>query len=146
MAASFRERIAIHESGHVCAAIIFGVPVTHATIERAPHVQCSSFRAPHGLACEALLTFYLAGGEAEKEFFGASDDGGNRIDYQNARSELARQFGPLQVGFQLERYRDAAHRLVRSQWGATRIAQVSRALLARGTLSGEEIFELATSQ
>jgi hypothetical protein len=142
---SFRERLATHEAGHVVGALTYGIPLVSVTITGLPHALCASYRPPRGLACESLLTFLLAGPEAEKEYCGAVDDGGNRIDYDHARRELARQFGPLHVGFQLARYRDAAERLVRSPWGATRIAQVSRALLARGTLSGEEIFELASS-
>jgi hypothetical protein len=80
MAASLRERIATHEAGHSVAALTYGITLISVTIVGHPHAQCASYRPPQGLACEALLTFLLAGPEAEKEFCGASDDGGDRID------------------------------------------------------------------
>jgi hypothetical protein len=36
-------------------------------------------------------------------FCGWIDDGGDQVDYQMARSHLARQFGPLQLGAEFER-------------------------------------------
>jgi hypothetical protein len=51
------------------------------------------------------------------------------------------------VGSDLEtliaRYRDAAQRLVRSSWGQARICLLADALLRHGSLSGDQIFELA---
>ena len=112
--------------------------------------QLSGIRTPNvrtiaplkDFACEALLTFYLAGSGAEKEFCGASDHGGDRIDVDNARRYLARRFAPLQVGFQLVRYRDAAQRLVQSAWARQRIRVLAEALLSHGTLTGEQIAAL----
>jgi len=126
----------------VCAALTYGIPLVHVTVTGHPHAQCGSWRAPQGLACEALLTFLLAGPEAEKEFCGALDDGGDRIDVDNARRFLSRQFAPLQVGFQLLRYRDAAQRLVRSPWAKQRICLLADALLRNGALTSDQIFEL----
>jgi hypothetical protein len=70
-----------------------------------------------------------------------SDDS-DRVDYQMAREYLARQFNPLQVGAELVRYRDAAQRLVRSPWAQHRIGVLADALLQRGSLSADQIFEL----
>ena len=138
----FRERVATHEAGHCVAALTYGIPLVHVSIVGHPHAQCANYRPPQGLACEALLTFYLAGSGAEKEFCGASDHGGDRIDVDNARRYLARRFAPLQVGFQLVRYRDAAQRLVQSAWARQRIRVLAEALLSHGTLTGEQIAAL----
>jgi hypothetical protein len=61
-----------------------------------------------------------------------------------AREYLARCVAnPLQAAAELARYRDAAQRLVRSPWARHRIRLLADALLRQGTLSGEQIFELA---
>jgi hypothetical protein len=61
-----------------------------------------------------------------------------------ARQYLARHIAnPLQAAAELTRYRDAAQRPVRSAWAQHRIHLLADALLQQGTLSGEQIFELA---
>ena len=61
-----------------------------------------------------------------------------------AREYLARCVAnPLQAAAELARYRDAAQRLVRSPWAHHPIHLLADALLRQGTLSGEQIFELA---
>jgi hypothetical protein len=55
---------------------------------------------------------------------------------------LARRFSPLQIGFELARCRDAAQRLVRTSWAQQRICQIANALLRRGSLNSEQIYEL----
>jgi hypothetical protein len=142
MAASLRQRIATHEVGHVLAALTFGIPLISVSVVGHPHAQCGRYHPPPGLGIEALLTFYLAGSESEKEFFGTSDDDDSRGDLDSARAELARRYAPLQIGFQLLRHRDAARRLVSSAWAQQKIRVLAAALLAHGTLSGEQIFEL----
>jgi hypothetical protein len=140
---SFRERCAIHESGHCVAALAFGISLVHVTIaDEQPHAQCASYRASRTFMQESLVTFFLAGPEAEREFCGVSDDGGDRIDLQNARDYLARHCSPLHIGFELAGYRDAAQRLVRSPWAQRRIRLLAAALLRHGTLSGEEIHRI----
>ena len=65
-------------------------------------------------------------------------------DYEMAREYLAHCVAnPLQAAAELARYRDAAQRLVRSPWAHHRIHLLADALLRQGTLSGEQIFELA---
>jgi hypothetical protein len=39
MAASLRQRTATHEAGHVCAAIVYGIPVLSVTIDYAPNMH-----------------------------------------------------------------------------------------------------------
>jgi hypothetical protein len=94
---------------------------------------------------ECMVRLCLAGPEAENEFCGPITDDSDRIDYKMAYAYLARQLNPLQIGAELTRYRDAAQRLVRSAWARHRIRLLADALLRHGTLSGEQIFELAAS-
>ena len=90
-----------------------------------------------------MVTLCLAGLEAERKFCCSINDGSDRVDYRTAYEYLARQLNPLQIGAELTRYRDAAQRLVRSPWAQHRIRVLADALLRQGTLSGEQIFELA---
>ena len=64
----------------------------------------------------------------------------NKTCAWRARTCRALSRDPLQVIAELLRCRDAAARLLRSQWGATRIAKSAEALLRQGTLRGEQIF------
>ena len=90
-----------------------------------------------------MVTLCLAGPEAEREFCGPITENSDRVDYEMAHEYLARQLNPLQIEAELTRYRDAAQRLVRSPWARHRIRVLADALLRQGTLSGEQIFELA---
>jgi hypothetical protein len=56
-----------------------------------------------------------------------------------ARHYLARRFDPLQIGAEIARLRDAAHRLVRTPWAQQRIPLIAEALLRHGTIAGDEI-------
>jgi hypothetical protein len=81
---------------------------------------------------------------AEREFCGLINDGSDRVDYEMAREYLARRVSNLsQAATELARYCDAAQRLVRSPWAHHRIHLLADALLRHGTLSSEQIFELA---
>jgi hypothetical protein len=82
----------------------------------------------------------LAGRAAEEFFCGKIDDASDRTDIAMAKDYLARAgYDLLEIGFQLNRFRDAAERLVRSEWAQQRIRLIADALLQKGTLSGEEI-------
>jgi hypothetical protein len=73
---SIRERIAVHEAGHVIAAVVFGIPITRATIVEDPQVQCGRYHTDlANLALEANVTFYRAGRSAEALHFGTITDG-----------------------------------------------------------------------
>jgi hypothetical protein len=120
------------------AAIVLGMPLTRASIiDRA--VDCHGFRAPRHLASEFLVTFLLSGGEAERAFYGT--DGGSGADLHRAREYLLRKVGPLRLGVELDRFRGAARSLVRLN--EPRIRLLAAALLRRGSLRSEEIYELA---
>jgi hypothetical protein len=56
---------------------------------------------------------------------------------------LGQEFGPLRIAAELTRLRDSANRLVSSPWAQRRIRVLSRALLRHGSLSAEQIYELA---
>jgi hypothetical protein len=138
---SLQERRAYHESGHVAAALVHGVPIVAVSLNP-PHMHRGRYHAPHDCGLETIVQICLAGPEAEILFCGAITDGADYGDYTMARETLARHFDPLRAAIELARCRVAAERLVRSEFAQQRIARVSRALLARGTLSGEEIHGL----
>jgi hypothetical protein len=145
---SLRVRCAYHEAGHVTAALAFAIPIIRVTIaDGTPHLHRARYHAPDAdFGLECMVTLCLSGPEAEREFCGAITDNSDRIDHEMARDYLARQLNPLQVGAELVRCRDAAQRLVRSPFAHHRIRLLADALLRHGTLSGEQIFELATNQ
>jgi hypothetical protein len=86
-----------------------------------------------------MVTFCFAGPAAEELFCGALDDGSDRADYEMAKHYLSRRFGPLQIGAEIARLRDAAERLVRTPWAQHRIGLIAGALVRHGTLTGEEL-------
>ena len=143
---SFRERCAFHESGHAVAAITYGVPILAVTIEDRPHLHRGQYHAPTpDLGFEAIAVICFAGICAEELLVGPIEDGGDVPDLRMVREHIARSVSnPLQVGVELARHRDAAARLVRSQWARQRIAKLAAALLQHGTLRGEQIFELTS--
>jgi hypothetical protein len=59
-------------------------------------------------------------------------------DVIQAKEYLAQRYSPLEIGIQFQRMRNAAERLVKTEW-ARRIIPKIDALLRVGTLSGEEI-------
>jgi hypothetical protein len=138
--ASLSERAAYHEAGHCAAALAFGIPIIHVTIDAdIPHLHRGRYRAQHAAGLECMVTLCLAGPAAEAYFCGSIDDGGDRIDIDMARQHVARRFEPLRIATEIARLRDAAERLVRTAWAEQRIRLVAEALLERGTLTGEEI-------
>jgi hypothetical protein len=127
----------------VLAAISFGIPIIRITIADRPHLHRGLYHPPDAnFGLECLCVLCMSGPEAEREFCGPISDGSDQTDYQMARDYLARQLNPLQIGAELTRYRDAAQRLVRSPWARQRIRLLADALLQRGSLSSEQIFEL----
>jgi hypothetical protein len=121
---SLRERIATHEAGHACAAIVFGMPLVRASIIDCT-VDCSGFRAPRTLASEFLVTFWLSGGEAEQAFFGVGE--GSAGDLHTAGEYLVQKVGPLRLGVELDRYRSAARSLVTAPSTERRIRLIADA-------------------
>ncbi len=143
MAASLRERIATHEAGHSVAAITYGVPIISVTVEDRPHLHRGHYHAPTpDLGFEAIAVICFAGIAAEEYFFGAPipDPAAIEQDLQMARAHVTHCTNPLQVGVELQRASESAARLVSSPWARERIARLAALLLARGTLSAEEIF------
>jgi hypothetical protein len=135
---SFRERCAYHEVGHVAAALVFGVPILAVTVEDRPHLHRGPYLAPTpDLGLEAIWVLCLSGPAAEEMFCGRIEDDGDQGDYAMAREYLARHFDPLHAAVELARCRISAERLVRG--ARQRIDRLASALLARGTLTGEEV-------
>jgi hypothetical protein len=138
------ERISWHEAGHVVAAITFGIPVISVTINdaRNPHLLRGRYRPPHDAGLEALCVLCLSGPESERAFCGDIEPGADRTDLDMARRYLGHRLGPLQLAAEIERHRASAERLVRTEWARRRITVIAEALLAHGTLSGEDIAAL----
>ena len=133
-------RCAYHESGHAVACLCLGIPITSVTIDAAnPHCVWGRYQPAHEAGLECLVTLFLAGPMAEVMICGAITDGGDQTDYQMARDYLAGRFGPLQIGAEFARLRDAAARLVALPWAQHRIEQIAAALLQRQTLTGAQI-------
>jgi hypothetical protein len=138
---SHRERVATHEAGHCMAAITYGVPVISVTVEDRPHMHRGQYHAPTPeLGFEAVAVICFAGICAAEMLCGPITDDGDLPDLRMVREHITRSVSnPLQVGVELARHRDAAARLVRSEFARDRIRVLAAALLARGTLTGEEI-------
>jgi hypothetical protein len=67
-----------------------------------------------------MTTLCLAGPAAEELLCGRPSDGSDLADLQMAREYPARSISnPLRAAAELSRLRDAAQRLVRSQWGGS---------------------------
>ena len=93
-----------------------------------------------------MVTLALAGPAGEEAFFGSIEDGSDEGDYAMAREYLSHAIAdPLRAAAELARCRAAAERLVRSQFGATRIRLFADALLRHGSLSAQEIYEVAAA-
>jgi hypothetical protein len=137
-------RTAIHEGGHVCGALVYGIPVVSVTVDpRRPHFLRGAFRQTRDLAIESLVVICLAGPAGEQEFFGPIDDGGDIIDLRMARTYLEPHYPPLMIGWRIDHLRGAAQRLVRD--AKPQIKLIADALLQHGALKGDEVYELLSN-
>jgi hypothetical protein len=135
MPSSLEHRRAVHEGGHVVAALRLGIPISSVTIAAGkPHVHRAEYRPRHGRGAEFLATFCLAGGIAEKLLCGPGDCG-DAIDRRMARECLGRQYGGREIDRRLEHARRAAHALMVRYLEDVEI--VALALLCFGTLDAE---------
>lgn len=99
----------------------------------------ANYRAPLDIGLEAICILCLAGPASGEFFCVRIEDGSDQTDIATAREYLGRQYDALQIGFQLNRLRDAAERLVRTPWAQHRIGLIAATLLERGTLTGADI-------
>jgi hypothetical protein len=90
-----------------------------------------------------MVVLCLSGPVGEAFFCGPPNDDSDRTDIQMAREILARQYDVLQIGFRLNRLRDSARALVTTPWARGIIPVIADALLARGSLDAQEIYELS---
>jgi hypothetical protein len=87
-----QRRRATHESGHICAALSFGIPIISATIagDRA-FVLRNNYHAPTPeIGVEAMATLCLSGPAAEDFYVGKFDDTAHDGDYWQACLNKAR--------------------------------------------------------
>jgi hypothetical protein len=141
-AATLAERTAYHEVGHALAALLYGIPIRAVTVEGQPHLHRGELPFEPGLTLEALLTLCLAGPECERLHCGAVDDGGDTFDIEAAFRHLRRELSALEVLGEYARARDAAAALVSTPWARRTVPRLVRALIERGTLSGEDLYAL----
>jgi hypothetical protein len=140
--ATLAERTAYHEVGHALACLAFGVPIRTVTVEGEAHLHRGPLPFDHGLSLECLLTLCLAGPECERLHCGAVNDGGDRFDIATALRHLRHELNPLEVLGEYSRARDSARALVSTPWARRTVPRLVRALIERGTLSGEDIYAL----
>jgi hypothetical protein len=144
MAASLRQRTAIHEVAHAVCALVFGIPVISVTVDDRPHLHRGRYHAPtRDLGFEAIAVLCLSGIAAEEMLCGPITDGGDLPDLLMVREHIARSVAnPLRAVAELLRCKSAAERLVRSEFARDRIGVLADALLRHGTLSGEQIHRI----
>ena len=135
------ERTAIHEAGHTMVAVRYSIPIIRVTILNEPHMHRGRYRPECSrlIGLRRLVTLCLAGPEAERVFCGPIRDGGDKTDQRMARVYLSARLASDQIEAELSCCQDAAAQLVRSKWGKRIITRIADALLARGTLSGNEV-------
>jgi hypothetical protein len=137
------QRCAVHEAGHAVACLCLGIPLAHVSIDPAdPHCMRAGYQPAHHAGVECLCVMGLSGPEAETRYVGPITDGGDELDYQMVRHYLGCFFGPLQIATQISRHREAAARLVATEWARRRIETIADALLWQRTLSGADIAAL----
>jgi hypothetical protein len=144
LATALRERRATHESGHAVGCLVLGLPIISVTIEdNGAYLHRGYYRQQRGLATECLCIMSLAGAEAERLFFPDADDFGDAIDLKMIRGYLEPK-SELEFIAEIERLRAAAGRLVVSE--RAKIEVIAAALLKSGTLTGDQIIELAMTE
>jgi ATP-dependent Zn protease len=135
------QRICYHESGHVAAALTYGLPIIRVSAGSfEPHLLRGGFRRERTSGVEALSVLCLAGPAAEQMFFGEITDHSDFIDQQMAKDYLLSCFPEVEIPYQMTRAKYAAEHLVASS--RHQITTVATALLRRGSLTGDEIVEL----
>jgi hypothetical protein len=133
-------RAAVHEAGHAVACLVLGIPMIAVTIADGFYLHRDRYRPPHGLGVTALVTMCLSGPAAETALCGPITDGGDRADIATARSYLGGD--EFATAVEMYRLQGSAARLVGSPWAQVRIRAIAAALLARGTLTADQIYDL----
>jgi stage V sporulation protein SpoVS len=134
------ERVAFHEAGHAVACLCFGAPIIRVTINADPHCHRGRWHSESDMALAHIAVVCLSGPASEITYVGPITDNSDDVDYAMARRYLAEDgVDPVMIGVEFERLRDAAHRLVRTDWAQQRIRLIADALLRHGTLTGDEV-------
>ncbi len=143
--ADYLQRAATHEAGHTISAVQFGLPIVSVTVEGAPHLHRGRATMPLTTRTELIAIVCLSGPAAEEVYCGPILDRGDAVDLEMARRALRQRYSSeLELARELHRHRDAARRLVRSRWAEERIRRIADALVARGTLTADEIYALTS--
>jgi len=135
-------RAAIHEAGHAVACLVLGIPMVAVTIADGFYLHRDRYRPPRGLGVACLVTMCLSGPAAETALCGSITNGGDREDIATARSYLGGDEFAATV--ELHRLQGSAARLVGSRWAQVRIRAIADALLACGTLTADQIYDLVS--
>jgi hypothetical protein len=142
-----KQKLAYHESGHVIASVRLGIGVLRADINpQHPHFLRDRFTRRADTALEHLCLICLSGPAAEELFCGPIIDNGDFLDMTMARGYVEQGYDELQRGFQLQRLRDAAEHLARTDWARKRIQRLADALIEHGSLDADEIYALTASR
>ncbi len=138
-------RCAYHEGSHATACLCLGIPIIRVCIDTArPHLHRADYHPPSGIGLQAMCILALSGPIGEQYFCGAANDGSDQADVEMAKSFLARAgFDLLGVEAEIMRFRAAAERLVCTE--QRRIRLIADALLKRGSLTAQEIYQLGQS-
>jgi hypothetical protein len=128
----FRLEVAFHEAGHAVIARVLGLKAGRATLCDFDGVARSYF--------EDNVIAVLAGRAATEELLGYASDDGCSVDDATAVRLLTAENRYMYATALRQHRLVQAHKLIRAHAGA--VERVARELLARVTLSGEEIDRL----
>jgi hypothetical protein len=93
--AELERRRAFHESGHICAALQFGIPVIAATIsDNRSYMLRGYYSERRDIAVQAMVVLCLSGRASEETYVGPTMDDSDRIDlamaHENSRPSARR--------------------------------------------------------
>lgn len=150
----WRTRTALHEAGHVVASVALGRKVRSATIvpegDRLGSVRTSRLRRLDPAATDRRMrmtiereVMILLAGSVAEQLAGAGPHGGRR-DRRDALALVGFLSGSASEEEAYVRWlRERTRTLLRIHWAA--VQAVAKALLAKGTLNGASVREIARS-
>lgn len=138
---TFNPRVAFHESGHACSAVLVGLGVEEVSVE--PRGRLLGYNAYGSGPCnlEGRVMVAYAGGHAEQRYCGQTVGRfqGNALDYSQAAELMRAVGGENRLRFQAYCEKES-RQLVKRHW--PQIQEVAAELLAVGTLDGQRVVDL----